>query len=279
MNKKIYILFHFIFFNLFGKYTNYEIKIIKNNLAEGYKKFDYAIWLHPLQLINMDLQTFLIKPVLDKIKKLIPDDSVAIDIGAHTGDTSVAYSLILGNTGKVIAFEPNPLAYEVLKVNSELNNNIIPYNLAITETEGEFTFHYTDIGLCNGGFGEVLQYGPAAIGTVPLKVKGVNFEKWIEKNHKELLQKIKFIKIDTEGYDKNIIKSMKNFINKYQPTIQAEVYTGLSKDEKIEFFNIIKSINYKCFLYQNFEVGKKELNLSDFTNIQHSDIICFPIND
>ena len=243
-----------------------------------YRNFSYALWMHPYQL-NMELQTYLIKPILDAMKKVIPANSVVIDIGAHSGDTSVAYSLVVGENGTVIAFEPNKAVFEVLQKNAELNKNIIAVNKAITEEDGIYTFHYTDPGLCNGGYAEMLHHGPSAVGNTPIKVEGINLEKWLYKNYSHLLDKIKFIKIDTEGYDRFILASISNLVKKLKPIIQCELYPALTYKEKSEFFKLIESLKYECCV-GNADKGitriSNPLNHDDFCKLQgHHDIMCF----
>lgn len=280
MIKKVFTLLFTFALVAQANDNQYGTKIIKGINIQGYDKFDYAFWMHPYQL-NKELENLIIKPVLDNMKTIIPQGSIVIDIGAHSGDTSVAYALVVGKKGKVIAFEPNEKVFKVLKLNSDLNPNIVPVNRAVTEQDGTFTFHYTDSGLCNGGYAQMLQQGVGAVGCiVPLKVKGVNLEKWLNTNFKNEINKIKFIKIDTEGYDKHILKSISKFVLKYKPVIQCEVFPALTANEKAEFHNLINSLNYKCFLggLENLEPVKnrKALTREDFVNIKFADILCFP---
>jgi FkbM family methyltransferase len=244
--KKIFfiVLTCLTFTTLYSTYIKYPHRIEKNISIPGYRTFDYAFWLHPGQG-NKELETLFTKNTLDTLKKYIPEGSVAIDIGAHVGDTSVAYSLVVGQTGKVIAFEPNPSCFEVLLINAARNNNIIPVNAAVTENNGNYTFYYTDPGLCNGAYAEMLSIHPYRI---PVQVIGVNFEDWLEKNAKDLIPLIKFIKIDTEGYDRYIIKNISNFLLQYRPVIQTELFIYLRLEEKIEFFELLDSLNYKVVL-------------------------------
>jgi len=58
---------------------------------------------------------------------------IVLDIGAYTGLFSLKASKSVGSEGKVIALEPFPKAFEVLKINIKKNNlkNVIPLNLGI----------------------------------------------------------------------------------------------------------------------------------------------------
>lgn len=281
--KKV-LIFVFLISNISAvTYQKYGTKIQRDIKVDGYRAFDYVFWLHPGQS-NNEIKTLFTKPVLDSLSQVIPQGSVVIDIGAHVGDTSVLYSLLVGDEGKVFAFEPNPSCFEVLKMNALNNPNIIPVNSAITEKDGKYTFHYTDLGLCNGAFVKNLTFNPY---TIPVEVEGVNLENWLEKNAKELIEKIKFIKIDTEGYDKYIIENIKSFLIKYRPVIQTELYLYSTSEDKEELFNILKSLNYKIVIgaYEgliNTSVieSRREFDLHTFVNYpipQGSiDLLCLP---
>ena len=56
-----------------------------------------------------------------------------IDVGANNGYFSLLASNIVGSKGRVIAFEPNPEAYQRLLANSALNSskNLTAYNIAL----------------------------------------------------------------------------------------------------------------------------------------------------
>lgn len=264
-------------------YVHFGHRLEKNISIPGYPVFDYAFWLHPGQG-NNELQTLFTKSVLDFLKKIIPEGSVVIDIGAHAGDTSVAYSLVVGTSGTVLAFEPNPATFQVLQVNARNNPTIIPIPKAITEKEGNYTFHYTDIGLNNGAYADMLSVHPYRI---PVAVQGVNLEQWLEKNVPNLISKISFIKIDTEGYDRYILKSIKNLLLSYRPIVQCELFVYLNAAEKEDLFKTLDALNYVMVL-SAYE-GKIDtspikhrtvFNKSSFIQYQipeySADVLCIP---
>jgi len=103
----------------------------------------------------------------------------------------------------VFALEPNKYVFPVLKKNSKLNldkTNIVPLMFAATKTDGEFEFNYSDSGFCNGGFHENISKMRHAH-AFSLKIEGRNLLKYLEVEPPELIPKIRFIKMDAEGYD------------------------------------------------------------------------------
>jgi len=139
---------------------------------------EYAQWLHPLEQPKD-----ITKSGIDFYKTLLRSGDLSIDIGAHTGDTTVPMAIAAGAKGLVLAFEPNPYVFKVLEQNSKLNverTNIHPLCLAATKKDGEFLFNYSDASFCNGGFLSEIKnkrHGHR----YRLKVKGGNIERYIRK--------------------------------------------------------------------------------------------------
>jgi len=61
-------------------------------------------------------------------KKSIKRGMVVLDIGANIGYYTLLAARLVGDEGKVFAFEPDPYNYSLLRKNIEANryNNVIP---------------------------------------------------------------------------------------------------------------------------------------------------------
>jgi FkbM family methyltransferase len=213
-----------------------------------YGSLNYHQWLHPLEG-----QKSFTEDQVEKVCKLVRPGTVAIDIGAHTGDTTLPMMVAAGKNGCVMAWEPNPHVYKVLIQNCLSNaskSRVIPVMAAATEGHGEFTFHYTDPGACNGGFAGNLAAGVGVGGNnFSVEVIGWELRNYLRRNYVHLIENISFIKIDAEGHDKNIIKTLPQLISEIPtpPLIQTELYEGLNLSERKELFDAISSIDYVCY--------------------------------
>lgn len=171
-------------------------------------------------------------------KNFITENSIAIDIGAFDGDTSIPMGVLVGDSGKVISFEPGLQFCYTFNLNCELNKNlnIDPYNLAIMEKDGLYEFLYSP-EYENGGFKDKT----SIIGNYTRSkfVRGINFIKHFE--NKINFKDISFIKIDTEGHDMNVIHSLLPIIDFLRPPIQIEWFPSTD----INILNFIKNFNYK----------------------------------
>lgn len=191
----------------------------------------------------------------NKFSEIIPQNSIVLDIGAHIGYFSLVFGSCVGKEGKVLAFEPNPKTFDVLKKHAEMNPNfnIIPYNLACTHKDGNFKFHYSDPNIygvgTNGGYFDGIEKGKEIkqFHHHEIDVIGVNVYDFLLKNHPELINKINFIKTDTEGFDKEVLKTLKPIIEKNKPILMVEAFRALTDEEIKDFYNTIKSFGYEFY--------------------------------
>lgn len=238
-----------------------------------YGNVDYAGWLHPSES-KKDISPEILKVYRELIQ---PGDSV-IDIGAHTGDTTVPMALCAGIEGTTFALEPNPYVFKILEKNAQLNpskTHIIPLNFAATETDGDFTFHYSDAAYCNGGYLSQIQnqyHGH----NYPLTVKGCNLENYLQLHHPAQVQQIRFIKTDTEGYDLAVLKSLKNLIQNNRPIIVAEMLKKLNRDERLALFHFLSDLNYQCRYFDWQDTHGITLSAENLMNWKHYDILAIP---
>lgn len=245
--------------NIFREYGY----MVKNFHIEGIGNVQYAQWLHPSEKSKT-----IDSSNIEFFAKISKKGSLLIDIGAHTGDTALPMALAAGINGKVIAFEPNKYVYKILEVNASLNKehtNIIPLCRAITREDGEFIFNYSDASFCNGGYLSRIsnkRHGH----NYELQVSGINLERYLMKHYENDLERLSLIKIDAEGYDKEIIKSMPNIIDKYKPNLLIECFKKLNKTERSDLFDTIADHGYTLYAVEDFtsieniiRLGKKDI--------------------
>ena len=129
-----------------------------------------------------------------------------VDIGANIGYYSIIASKLVGNKGKVIAFEPEPLNFSILKNNIELNHldNITAINCGLGSEAGKFSLF---ISPENRGDHRSFNsdHNRQAI-DIDIRTG--------DKVFCENESPLHFIKIDTQGFEANIIKGFQESIEK-----------------------------------------------------------------
>jgi FkbM family methyltransferase len=251
----------------------YDSSIESFHLSE-FGKIEYAQWLHP-----GEKKKIITMPVIEELRTFLKAGDVAIDIGAHTGDTSVPIALAVGKTGCVLSLEPNPYVFKVLARNASLNSdktNIVPLPFAAMPTDGFFEFEYSDSGFCNGGLHEGIsrwRHGHA----FQLKVEGKNLQEFLKTHFPDAISRIRFIKIDAEGYDFHILKSLESLIDQCRPFMKAEVFKLTDLEYRRHMFEFLQSRGYKIFHVESESHYRGEkLIPANLMKWKHYDIFCEP---
>lgn len=255
-------------------FSEYPIKVSDYNLPdEGTVQF--GNWMNPLLG-----EKVLTQGEVDFFKRFIPKGSLAIDIGGNTGDTTVPMGLAAGKEGLVLGFDPNPHVFKVLENNAGLNKdktNIVALPYAISDEDGEFYYGSSEASYSNGGISAAADKRHGNF-TLPQKVKGVNLQQYLEKYYADWLGKLSFIKIDTEGYDKEIVKSIAGLIVQYKPVIIAEVFRNLTKEERYEMYDVIADKGYDLFYFADFDIKAETtpIQRADMSNWPHFNVYAIP---
>lgn len=232
-------------------FQEYPYQITRFNLKEA-GAVEFANWENPLVVpksIDDEQISFF--------KKFIQPGDLALDIGANIGHMSVAMAFAAGKEGQVLAFDPNPHVFRILEINAGLNpdhTNIRPLNFAITDEEAEFFYHSSEASFNNGGISrqDSGRHGRFAL---PTKVKGIVLEQFLTEHYPALMPKLALIKIDTEGYDKEIIRSIHNLLDKNKPVVISECFSKTTPDERTDHFQLLAEIGYTLYHIDGFFAG------------------------
>lgn len=153
-----------------------------------------------------------------------------LDIGANIGNHSVYFSRFFN---KVIAFEPNPATFQLLKYNASLVDNVIIHNLAVSDREGE-----AKMSLRPGDMGGAYVDSQ---GTVPVKMTTVDSLVTSE-------EKISLIKIDVEGHELPALQGCAASIARHRPIIAFEQHLrDFAPDGKSRVIEYLRSLGYNRF--------------------------------
>jgi FkbM family methyltransferase len=170
-----------------------------------------------------------------------------MDIGANNGDWALKFLSLADVPGlnqcTLLCIEPIPAFYELLKLRTESHRNVICANIAIVEIGNEVKI--AEIG---GG-------GSAFVPAFPSRHKSVIWHDVSSMRGDDLLVKYNiqpdYIKIDTDGFDFSVIKSLSGYLASAKPLIQFEFtyrfaqIAGYKLKDVIEFLN---SLQYQVFV-------------------------------
>lgn len=101
--------------------------------------------LRPLLRVYRNLRRSAYEEKFDRyIVSRVSAGDIVWDVGANVGFFTAKFAAAAGKTGKVIAFEPAPGAYSVLRRDFSHNDNVVLENLALADFDGSAEFAVSD---------------------------------------------------------------------------------------------------------------------------------------
>ncbi|MGB5981249.1 MAG: FkbM family methyltransferase [Nonlabens sp.] len=166
------------------------------------------------------------------LEEHLSKDDIYIDLGAWAGPTALYASR---RCSKVIAFEPDPIAFKTLNENIQKNkaSNIHSYNIAVA--------HYDGISTMSSAGREL---GDTMTSLITDHTGKESFEalvlSWNTILETYRFGKVKMIKIDVEGAEFDLIPAMHEYLKKYRPILWLSIHptfipadTNLQQVEKL----------------------------------------------
>ena len=203
------------------------------------------------------------KKIINYFKKKFNNQLLdIIDIGAHKGET---IDLLLKNfkINKIYAFEPNKNLFSVLKKKfDKLNNNVVIFNMGIGQKK-EYKNLNIMVDSSSSTFNDINRtsdYFKRKQRIFNFFFKNTEFiksQQWIEVNKLsniidiQKINKVDLLKIDTEGYEYNVLKGIKNEDFKKIKFIYFEHHYDLMINKEYKYSDIHFFLKNKNFLLKH----------------------------
>lgn len=184
---------------------------------------------------------------LPLLKEFIKEGDYVIDAGSFIGDHTIFYSMQVGETGKVFAFEPLKLAFQCLEYNMKDRKNVFIYNNFLSNQKDKIkgiSINYQNPGA---------SYISTGAQTISMTIDELN------------LPQCNFIKIDVEGGEIDVLRGGKETIEKYSPIMLIEVNEGaLNRNNATgkDLMNYVKSLGYSIRnIYENEDIKGNQFDI------------------
>jgi FkbM family methyltransferase len=165
--------------------------------------------------------------LLTDIVRKIPERQTVLDIGANFGMHALALARAVGPGGKVHAFEPQRIIFNMLAGSVALNalSNLYCYNMAVGDREGSVEIPQFD-------YAKPLNFGSIEFGPEqrePLDQPRGHRPELLEKVPLTSLDRMGFddvglIKIDVEGMEMEVLEGAQQTIAKWRPVLYVEFF-------------------------------------------------------
>jgi len=204
------------------------------------------------------------------------EQDLIIDVGSNYGE--FALEIATRNPwAKVLAIEPNTILSKKIKETCDLKNitNIELINYAIDKNEGTCLFHISDHA--DSGISSLLEFEKEKINNDPYwsNRTDLHFDRKIEVQVKRLdsilndkkINKIRFIKIDAQGVDLNVLESLGSYLEitdagmlEVPGTLENNLYNGETADLKITL-NTITRFGFRIYAIKPNDHAANEFNI------------------
>lgn len=210
------------------------------------------------------------------LRTYIKPGHTVINAGAFIGDDAVFLGKLVGENGRVFAFEPNAIAFDCLRKNiilNDLENNVTvyPYGVSDIDVVAHQNFSFNNVGgavVCEGA---------------PSSSKAGAIE--LRKIDTLIKDKVDFIFMDVEGYEFKALYGMEKLLQKsdYPPIFMEWSPDLLNKagPDMMEFIDKAHSWGYKFYKVVKYrkektnrhEAYKYELLTKEDLKEGHKDVL------
>ena len=241
-------------------------------------RYDFYLMIDPVKDNGVERSIYNTgtyeKGTLFVIGNILREGDIFVDVGANIGLMSLFATSIVKDTGKIIAFEPNPETLRILKSNIELNNasNIETSYYALGKEEKEAKVY--DRWDYNRGSATLIK---PEIETDSYDVHVIPLVNYFKKD-----PTIRLIKIDVEGYELEALMGTGNILAGKEPPMLivecSEMRDNTSKEGLVELYEFLKGVN-QYRLFKSLKGKGKISRLVEINNRSglplHDNIYCF----
>ena len=213
--------------------------------------FNYLVKKPVLVRLKNGISLYTNQPIeLITIKETILDDEYKIsqvknlknvvDVGAGLGDFSILVAKRFPGV-RITAFEPNKTVFNLFKKNLSINKitNVKIYNMAVGRKKNYFLY----LAAANVHGSTIKNYRAVK----KVKVKGGKLSDFIS-------QKVDYLKVDCEGAEIDVLKSLGPNKFTFIRRIMAEYHNGIIPAEDKKIAAILKKYHFKVQITKNYIV-------------------------
>lgn len=202
------------------------IKLIKSAVQKLLDKFNLKIIRINLQPWGNDLYVDL-----DRIKPLA-EFKVVLDVGANVGQSTSVYVEKFKHA-KIFSFEPFTESFEKLQLKSRINKNVACFQKALGNSSGQMKVQLQEKSTQNSLSTNRNKVNHAGAKTELIEV--ITLDEFVKTKG---ISQIDFIKIDTEGFETEVLMGGEDIIRSGKVNL-ISLEIGINDHERTTFYNEI----------------------------------------
>jgi len=185
------------------------------------------------------------------VTAVVRPGDVFIDVGANVGWFTMLASTLVGEEGRVHAFEPRADTADHLEksvVLNELQNQVTVHRFALSDAEGHQLLVWTR-NTENPGGSFVVDHVP----TPDMEVQPVLLRRLDDLQ----LERVDFIKVDVEGAEMRVFRGAQTTLERCRPVVLSELSPDMlrrgSDSTPEAVFSLFRTMSYRIFLIDSHD--------------------------
>lgn len=156
--------------------------------------------------------------ILHCAREILRPGDTALDVGGQLGFFAAAFAQLVGPTGRVGTFEPDPRVWPRLTAGIEANVelNVIPRNAAVAASEGTMTLHVSP----TAGWSTLIDCDYPEVESVDVQTVTLD---GLRSREDLGWDRLRLIKIDVEGAEIEALRGMATVLDQHRPYLICEM--------------------------------------------------------
>lgn len=200
-------------------------------------------------------------PFVELALTMVDRGDLVVDVGGHIGTYTIPLARRVAPTGRVLAFEPNPLTREILEINVELNDLahvVVVADVAVGSQPGTASLHVSRANT-----------GAARLDTDD----SVGGEVRVDTLDSVVVGSPSLLKIDAEGFELQVLRGAVDLLDRAAPAVLVEIDRAQLErfgDSVVELQEFLRARGYEFFTHlgarNTAEPGYQLARVDDLTD-------------
>lgn len=201
------------------------------------------------------------KESINQSKKNIKPTDIILDIGANMGSYALPLSKSLNGQGKIYAFEPSEHIFKKLQKNIDNNPHLKSKIVPIQAFIQDFSMETPKEVYASWNMEKTIERHKNHQGVITSTSKAISMsiDQFVEK---EQLKQLDFIKIDVDGYEKQVLWGAQKTLENWKPKIFLELCPYILEEHHTSVEELLTFLQNFGYEFHSSNLKKK------FENIQ-----------
>jgi FkbM family methyltransferase len=195
---------------------------------------------------EVEILDFLHERVFPKLKQ----HRLCLDVGANIGNHSLSFAK---DFQRVHSFEPNERVFQLLRLNSQIVENVTPFQIGASDQKQQLPAYVWPSNL--GGATVEVGHAESIAKRGQHTMYNFNLDRLDDLLSSSDKQQVDFVKIDVEGHELSALQGAKELLTTARPVIAFELLRSGINQGRSEVIALLKDYGYSHFYEISSSLG------------------------